>query len=574
MTSVEFAVPVVVAGVATESKTEGKFVGAEVGSEDLLDGLNPELAALTGVWAAIFQQQNLPPADQPAGKTLEQNGEVDAEAPDSVRAEWKPQPDLVAIKDPGKSPTQALAGLLASLGPTFQSVVAQAAKTESAPPPAITATPVTTTAPATAPTLTTPFAAPAAKHVDVENHSRTAAHESPLPELLPQNNLSSLRRTGDELNATEPILIPDTKAPTQLEIIEEPAASKLNQTADLQPAISQPLVALPLNREPVSAAPTRQASLRKGATTNPLVSTDLDSELDAQAVDPKLATEISLRKKLVDPVRFDLGQPSAASDNTNSIASIVAEPSVVAEVGMPQSEASFSPEPSQATPKESWSTDSSSLIPEDLGASNPLSRETGVELRPELPVEAPQAPTVATSPTPAPEVNSSAMSLRQPTTAKAAPAPAKPTAFEEAVPVPSPPPRSLPASQREARTISIRIPLTDSSRSAGGQPRHLDLIFSQKNNDLSLQFFSPNTEIQRNIEESMPSLMDKLRAQNWTATSADPSIATQAAEPMLEARRRVDSLGLSPSVRHESRHCRLPGGKSTGQPAFVLAESL
>ncbi len=132
-------------------------------------------------------------------------------------------------------------------------------------------------------------------------------------------------------------------------------------------------------------------------------------------------------------------------------------------------------------------------------------------------------------------------------------APAPPPATQRSRSSFAPEPPSAPPPSREAKTISIRIPLTGSNASAGTPLRHLDLVFNQRNNDLTLQFHSPNAEIQAQIEQSMPSLLDKLQTENWT--SRPPELAAATAQPELgfEGRRRAETL-LAAANQFESAH--------------------
>ncbi len=102
------------------------------------------------------------------------------------------------------------------------------------------------------------------------------------------------------------------------------------------------------------------------------------------------------------------------------------------------------------------------------------------------------------------------------------------------------------APTREARTISIRIPLNEGPQVGNGSARHIDLVFHQRSNDLTLQFQSPSGEIRQRIEEQMPSLLDKLRTEDWAAKSTDntqtPIAMEQSAEFASDLRRRPDSM--------------------------------
>jgi hypothetical protein len=93
--------------------------------------------------------------------------------------------------------------------------------------------------------------------------------------------------------------------------------------------------------------------------------------------------------------------------------------------------------------------------------------------------------------------------------------------------------------------------------------RHLDLIFNQRNNDLTLQFHSPNAEIQGRIEESMPSLLDKLQTENWSSRSSE--LVTNSTQPELgsEIRKRQDPLFAATSLLESSREPIATAGTSS-----------
>jgi len=151
-----------------------------------------------------------------------------------------------------------------------------------------------------------------------------------------------------------------------------------------------------------------------------------------------------------------------------------------------------------------------------------------------LPVE---ATTAARQETPQLDVrNWLAPQKREATDAPAEPKPAVSRTKE----TPPPPPNPTPAS-REAKTISIRIPFNDGNGNGSTSSRHIDLVFNQRSNDLTLQVHSPNGEMHRRIEESMPSLMDKLHAEDWTAKPAETA-AAKAGEISFDGKRRVDNF--------------------------------
>ncbi len=126
-------------------------------------------------------------------------------------------------------------------------------------------------------------------------------------------------------------------------------------------------------------------------------------------------------------------------------------------------------------------------------------------------------------------------------------APTPPTPIETSLIDKAPPPEApvarlapLPQIQQQptpsaAKTISIRIPFT--SPGTGQTAQHIDLIFQNRNNDLTLQLHSPTTEIQQRIEESMPTLMGKLQTADWTAKPSESSVV----EPMPGSRKPAEA---------------------------------
>ncbi len=123
----------------------------------------------------------------------------------------------------------------------------------------------------------------------------------------------------------------------------------------------------------------------------------------------------------------------------------------------------------------------------------------------------------------------------------------------------APPPPQVQMGSGIAKTISIRIPFAESS--AGEGARHIDLVFENRNNDLTLQFHSPTSEIQQRIEESMPALMDKLQTADWTGKPSAPAVPG-GAEPVLELRKRADPLA-APAPSLELNRAITQGGESS-----------
>jgi hypothetical protein len=90
-------------------------------------------------------------------------------------------------------------------------------------------------------------------------------------------------------------------------------------------------------------------------------------------------------------------------------------------------------------------------------------------------------------------------------------------------------------------------------------------VFHQRSQDLTLQFHSPSSDVQRSLEESMPSLLDKLKTDDWTASPQDPARVPLPVEAALEPRRRGDVIlpqmtaaestrEAAPTVQTSSQH--------------------
>jgi len=105
-------------------------------------------------------------------------------------------------------------------------------------------------------------------------------------------------------------------------------------------------------------------------------------------------------------------------------------------------------------------------------------------------------------------------------------------------------PPELPAKppEREARTISIRIPLAET----GSQRQHIDLVFHQRNQALSLHLQSPTPHLQRQMEASMPTLLDKLRGEDWVPQQADSSAGAATPTEALLRSTRSDAVVSAP----------------------------
>jgi hypothetical protein len=399
------------------------------------------LAALAGMWAAIFQQQVLPPEVQEQGDAWtgsDEAPEFAAHAPAWVGRVESEAPYLwSAIREP----------LLGDAMPMSSDMTLPVAK----------AMPVATEAPVEVAELV-PQAERDVKLPAVEAPLPVEGHEAPL-------RVEPMAIAVAPVKVPMPDTVPEPKADAfALDVVEEPVHAPINS----------------------------------------------------------FETVVALRKKLTDRVLPRVvGAPEIEAKRDAPVALQPTE--WIAE--------------SKPTVPEAVEVRSASEIPPEEHAQETASREP-IEFQTEAPrVEIEATPIVLTSSAPTGTVRE--MPQPAPTSPPAPPPPAKPAPAPRAPEPPTPLP--TPAA-RESKTISIRIPLTDAQRSTGGVARHIDLVFHQRNQDLTLQFHSPSGEVQRRLEESMPSLLDKLKTEDWAASPQDAPRVALPVEPMLESRRRSDAM--------------------------------
>jgi len=120
-----------------------------------------------------------------------------------------------------------------------------------------------------------------------------------------------------------------------------------------------------------------------------------------------------------------------------------------------------------------------------------------------------------------------------------------------------------PPVSQEKKTIAIRIPLSEAN--AGGARRHLDIVFEQKRNDLTLQIHSPSLDLQREVESAMPSLMERLRGENWSAKASEPVMAARSGEGATELVRPIETLASGGAALENIRESLMnQNGSSSG----------
>lgn len=526
MTAAEFAVPIPSAGIASEGKLSGE---SKLGAEPSVDALNPEMAALAGMWAAIFQQQILPQSTAPAGDSLGQNSasETETSAVTASASELRPDAPANTGKETGRTPAQALTALLSRMGVAMDPVVPvqlQAEVTASAP--AVVLPTISITAPAAT--------APAESQGSSSQVEKKDVDKAVAPNPVMAAEVPSVAG-----------MIPLQAASVDLKVPKAHVASEIKQATDAASAkikTDEP-TATPIRGESNLVSAIRSAPNKKSQAPGSAQPEEADSEVAPLSTDPQWATQLSLRKKLIDPVGLDPRKHIAPASATVAATDRNASVDVVPVTTTSEEEANFSQiskaeELPASLPAEIVSGDTQPTSLQDQGTPRASAEEPIQDRKPtpEPNAESPKASSGHAFPTVSAEPRRADAPTRTEVGAKAPEqsTPARRTEFEA--------PTSLQAPQKETRTISIRIPLTDSSRASGAPTRHLDLVFAQKNNDLTLQFLSPNSEIQRNIEESIPALMDRLRTENWTNKTPDTSLMAQAAEPLLESKRRVESF--------------------------------
>jgi hypothetical protein len=113
--------------------------------------------------------------------------------------------------------------------------------------------------------------------------------------------------------------------------------------------------------------------------------------------------------------------------------------------------------------------------------------------------------------------------------------------------------------QKQTQTISIRIPLDNGT----GNSRHLDLVFRNTNNNLVLQMNTTGADIQSQIRESMPNLIEKLQTSDWHSVNGNGIAPSQAAGQTQAA---LDTRSLEARAFPEPGTLSAPHSVTAGQP--------
>lgn len=339
--------------------------------------------------------------------------------------------------------------------------------------------------------------------------------------------------------ATEPIQALPMEPPVPQEIAVEPETPRLDAVA---PKTTAPVVAKPAEPKPESAPVAKEfvteLELRKQIAAAPapeIVAKPIEPKPEAPKVEVAPVVVDAAPKVAVEPAKVEAAPVKAAKPESAEAPAPVAVDAVAADAVQPERR------------QENNNSDDSEQQPKDPD------RETRTAAKVEEVAPAPEpaaTPTIAAAP---PTDFASRLSTAvEAATETKRPAPARPVEV----------PQSFANQPRgEAKTISIRIPLTEADR-AGGQRRHVDVVFQHRNSDVTLQFRSPTGEIQRNIEDSIPALMERLRGEDWTAKPQEPIPATLVSETITETRRKPDAMFV-PTATSEAVRETAPASQSS-----------
>ena len=517
MTSLEATLPQTAASIGFDAKSE---FGRSAESTDDANGAASEtgMAALLGMWVTIFQQQVLPePVAVEAGTAWQEGGS-------SAVAETQTFAASGAVEESsrGGKGTPVLAADILGLvgGQAVQASILWAAVQEP-----VEATVVEATVVEARVAEATVVEARVAKARDTGPEAKPL----PGPEASPQQVLPAL-----PFVSTLPVPVKETPVVESSKVdLPVPVAKK--EVSNEDPAIAAVVEAFEPMLAPQKSNGSDAASERieseKVIAVNPAPA-PAAFKVVPTVEPPPLETVVNLKRKVSERIL-----PKTLA--------IDVQPAVNDPIKAPSKS-----EPTQKELPEMTAT--VDLREPGVEAEAPSNEEPKLALEQPIPDAAPREGTPilkasAEEPAPAPAPHSLDPAPRAPSVATPPPAPVPQRS--KATFVPEPPP--APPASREAKTISIRIPLNDSSAATGTPVRHLDLIFNQRNNDLTLQFNSPNTEIQGRIEESMPTLLNKLQTENWTAPPAE--LAANVAQPDLgfDGRRRAEGL-LPPANQFDS----------------------
>jgi hypothetical protein len=520
----------------------------EDGTAQASDGA---MAAMAVLWASIFQQQILPTPEAPVADT--------AFRWDSSQAALNQQASGTLDADAATLPPAASKSATAAV-----LVAADILGASGLSSPSFTAIAVATGATATSTAI--PLPEPTAKAGAQDLTATTIDAESPVGQVLSPKGITGLvahAKAAPPLPQSEPAVatvepkladpkLADPVSPFH-EVLPSPDSRQIepSQAAPLEkakPRLSrhESLTVLPMPMPEISSpAPIAKAGDAVTTTNVPASPEAASTAAPAEAAPvpmlkaPNLETVVQLRRKAPDRMLANWSSEAASSISSEVEASTPAadpqaqqiEDKTFSALPAPVQEAEQrKPELSMAD-KEPLAEASAQEVPQDL------SRSSQGEDLPASKVSAEDAPVLA------PLAESSKRDLATSPSTSPAPAP-RPQASRPQESVFSQSFAAAPT--KEARTISIRIPLNEGPQAGSSSARHIDLVFHQRSSDLTLQFQSPSGEIRQRIEEQMPSLLDKLRNEDWAAKSTDnmqtPIAMEQSAELASDLRRRPDSM--------------------------------
>ena len=537
MTSLEAVLPQTAASISFDAKTE---FGRSAESTEAANGTASDtgMAALLGMWATIFQQQVLPePIAAGQGTAWQEGG-------NSAVSEAQASPSSGATEDStrsGKGAPVLAADILSLVG--GQAVQASI--------------------------LWQPVTASATTAVADEAESSTIAASIIAPEASP---LPTPLSSALPLQTAQPLSTSTMEATTEntqvLEAIElelpslvpEAAPEPARKDASIEnPAMQstmtafEPIPSIPVQQKSKSPNPASEiVSGEKNIAANP-APIPADLKVTPAIEPPPLETVVNLKRKVSERIL-----PKTPTVDFQPAVDEPKEESSIVELA-----ASVNPKPESAEPTATTAPHDPNVEAEAAAIQEPklALEQTVPDATPMQDAPILKTSSEAASPSPAPHSLEPAPRAASGPTQAPPPPPAAAPQRTRAAFVPEAPP--TPLASREAKTISIRIPLNDSSAAIGAPARHLDLIFNQRNNDLTLQFTSPNTEIQGRIEESMPTLLNKLQTENWTARPAELAATVPQPDLGFDGRRRAESILPSPNQFDSMREPVVNAGTSS-----------
>ena len=516
MTSLDAVLPQTAASISFDAKPE---FGRSAESTEAANGTASDtgMAALLGMWATIFQQQVLPePIAAGQGSAWQEGG-------NSAVSEAQVSPSSGTTEDSTRSGkgTPVMAADILSLvgGQAVQASILWQPVTASA----TTAVADDTEASPIAASMVAPEASPLPTPLASALPIQPAQPLTGSTTEAAKEEIQALEAT--EIELPRPVAEP-TPEPSRKEAAIENPAMQSTMTA------FEPMPSIPVQQKTKSSNTTSDSVLgEKNIAANP-APIPADSKVVPTIEPPPLETVVNLKRKVSERI--------LPKTPTVDFQPAVDEPKQESSPAVPGASVNLKPELAEPTattaPRDpNVEADATSNEAPKLALEQTVPDTTPVQDTPVL-----KTSSEAASPSPAPHSLEPAPRTASGPTQAAPPPPAAATQRTRAAFVPEAPP--TPLASREAKTISIRIPLNDSSAAIGAPARHLDLIFNQRNNDLTLQFTSPNTEIQGRIEESMPTLLNKLQTENWTARPAELAATVPQPDLGFDSRRRAESI--------------------------------